>query len=139
MNTTVLLVAIFSFFSAACGFVLPSNACSGKQPVTNTNSIQVRQQSKLGLPYPLALEKERKSMANVQMMGFFGLGAPEIVLILVAGAFVLGPQKLAALGKEAGKMSSDFKDVPKEFQKGFEEGEIEAKSRVAKKMDSVEE
>ena len=78
-------------------------------------------------------------MANVQMMGFFGLGAPEIVLILVAGAFVLGPQKLAALGKEAGKMSSDFKDVPQEFQKGFEEGEIEAKSRVAKKMDSVEE
>jgi sec-independent protein translocase protein TatA len=74
-------------------------------------------------------------MANVQTMGFFGLGAPEIIIILIAGAFVLGPQKLAELGKEAGKMSSDLKDVPKEFQKGLEEGEIEARSRKAKKME----
>jgi sec-independent protein translocase protein TatA len=84
---------------------------------------------------PPALVRQRKSMANVQTMGFFGLGAPEIIIILVAAAFLAGPQKLAELGKEAGKMSSDFKDVPAEFQKGFEEGEIEARSRVAKQMD----
>merc|ERR1711862_805488 len=32
----------------------------------------------------------------------FGLGGPEIAVILIAGAFLLGPQKLAELGKDAG-------------------------------------
>lgn len=76
-------------------------------------------------------------MAKVQTMGFFGLGAPEIIVILIAGAFLLGPQKLGELGREAGKMSSDFKDIPTEFRKGLEEGEIEARSRNAKKMEGI--
>ncbi len=56
-------------------------------------------------------------------MGLFGLGGPEIAIILIAGAFLLGPQKLAELGKEAGKMAGELKEVPKEFQEGLAEGE----------------
>jgi len=59
-------------------------------------------------------------------MGLFGLGGPEIAIILVAAAFVLGPQKLAELGKDAGKIAGELKEVPKEFAKGLEEGEAEA-------------
>lgn len=55
---------------------------------------------------PVSLQRQRKSVASVQTMGLFGLGAPEIAVILVAAAFLLGPQKLAELGKDAGKVSS---------------------------------
>lgn len=75
---------------------------------------------------PAALQQQRKSVANVQTMGLFGLGAPEIAIILVAAAFVLGPQKLAELGKDAGKIAGELKEVPKEFQKGLQEGESNA-------------
>jgi len=56
----------------------------------------------------------------------FGLGAPELVIILVAAAFLLGPQKLAEFGKDAGKIAGELKEVPKEFQKGLAEGEKQA-------------
>ena len=75
---------------------------------------------------PVALQRQRKSMASVQTMGLFGLGAPEIAIILIAAAFLLGPQKLAELGKDAGKIAGELKEVPKEFQKGMAEGEKEA-------------
>lgn len=70
-------------------------------------------------------------------MGLFGLGAPEIAIILIAAAFLLGPQKLAELGKDAGKIAGELKEVPKEFQKGLEEGETNARAMKAKSMESV--
>jgi len=87
---------------------------------------------------PVSIRRQRKSVGPVQMMGLFGLGAPEIIVILVAAAFLLGPQKLAELGKDAGKIAGELKDVPKEFQKGLEEGESEARSRKAKPMEKIE-
>jgi sec-independent protein translocase protein TatA len=65
-------------------------------------------------------------------MGLFGLGAPEIGVILVAAAFLLGPEKLAELGKDAGKIAGELKEVPKEFQAGLKEGEAQA--QAAKKQ-----
>ena len=59
-------------------------------------------------------------------MSLFGLGGPELAVILIAGAFLLGPSKLAELGKEAGKMAGELKEVPKEFQDGLAEGEKQA-------------
>ena len=78
--------------------------------------------------FPPALQRQRKSVAPVQTMGLFGLGAPEIAIILVAAAFLLGPQKLAEFGKDAGKIAGELKEVPKEFQKGLQEGETSAKT-----------
>jgi sec-independent protein translocase protein TatA len=72
------------------------------------------------------LQRQRRSFANVQMMGLFGLGAPEIAVIAIAAAFLLGPQKLAELGKDAGKIAGELKEVPKEFQAGLKEGEQSA-------------
>eukprot|EP00586_Coscinodiscus_wailesii_P023560 CAMPEP_0172494496 /NCGR_PEP_ID=MMETSP1066-20121228/49531_1 /TAXON_ID=671091 /ORGANISM="Coscinodiscus wailesii, Strain CCMP2513" /LENGTH=82 /DNA_ID=CAMNT_0013265515 /DNA_START=453 /DNA_END=701 /DNA_ORIENTATION=+ len=59
-------------------------------------------------------------------MSLFGLGGPELAVILIAGAFLLGPQKLAEFGKDAGKIAGELKEVPKEFQKGMAEGEMSA-------------
>ena len=75
---------------------------------------------------PCALQRQRKSVAQVQTMGLFGLGAPEIGIILVAAAFLLGPDKLASLGKDAGRIAGELKEVPKEFQEGMKEGEAAA-------------
>jgi sec-independent protein translocase protein TatA len=77
---------------------------------------------------PASLQRQRKSVAQVQIMGLFGLGAPEIGIILVAAAFLLGPEKLASLGRDAGKIAGELKEVPKEFQAGLAEGEAAAKA-----------
>ena len=88
-------------------------------------------------PIPLPIRRSRRSVGVVQTMGLFGLGAPEIIIILVAAAFLLGPQKIAELGKDAGKIAGELKEVPKEFQKGLEEGETEARSKKAKQMEEL--
>ncbi|GMI31161.1 hypothetical protein TeGR_g5496 [Tetraparma gracilis] len=62
----------------------------------------------------------------------FGLGAPEVAIIGVAAAFLLGPSKLAEFSKDLGKVAGELKEVPKEFQKGIREGEIESKAVKAK-------
>jgi sec-independent protein translocase protein TatA len=87
---------------------------------------------------PPALQRQRKSMAPVQTMGLFGLGPAEVAIILVAAAFVLGPEKLASLGKDAGKIAGELKEVPKEFQKGLSEGEMQAKTMTTKNIEEVE-
>jgi sec-independent protein translocase protein TatA len=81
---------------------------------------------------PVALQRQRKSVAQVQTQSLFGLGAPEIAIILVAAAFLLGPEKLAELGKDAGKIAGELKEVPKEFQEGLKEGEAQAAKTKAK-------
>ena len=62
-------------------------------------------------------------------MGLFGLGGPEVAVIVVVAAFILGPEKLAGLSKDLGKVAGELKEVPKEFQKGIEEGEASNMSR----------
>ena len=74
-------------------------------------------------------------------MGLFGLGGAEIAIVLVAAAFLLGPETLAKMTKEAGKVASEYKDelekVPDEFKKGYDEARIDSKSRKAKPMERL--
>eukprot|EP00534_Pseudo-nitzschia_fraudulenta_P001411 CAMPEP_0201125180 /NCGR_PEP_ID=MMETSP0850-20130426/19735_1 /ASSEMBLY_ACC=CAM_ASM_000622 /TAXON_ID=183588 /ORGANISM="Pseudo-nitzschia fraudulenta, Strain WWA7" /LENGTH=86 /DNA_ID=CAMNT_0047393035 /DNA_START=255 /DNA_END=515 /DNA_ORIENTATION=- len=78
-------------------------------------------------------------------MGLFGLGGPEIAIILAVGAFVIGPQQLGnMLGSTAGNLKSEYSDlpdelkkIPEEFQKGFDESTENAKARNAKQMESL--
>merc|ERR1712078_453541 len=101
-------------------------------PLVSRNGIN--HPSTVNAPYqPVSLQRQRKSVANVQTMGLFGLGAPEVGIILVAAAFLLGPDKLASLGKDAGKIAGELKEVPKEFQAGMAEGEANAKAMKQKK------
>jgi sec-independent protein translocase protein TatA len=79
------------------------------------------------------LVQQRHSVTTIAPAGLFGLGPAEIAVIVIAGAFLLGPQKLAELGKDAGKIAGELKEVPKEFQKGLAEGEKQAQA-VKKEM-----
>ena len=124
------LLALFAFLGSANAFVTPVRrfAVSNRCEISSTNSFE-----------PKALQRQRKSVAQIQTMGLFGLGAPEIAIILVAAAFLLGPEKLASLGKDAGKIAGELKEVPKEFQKGLEEGEAQAKALKMKEAEKVPE
>lgn len=76
-------------------------------------------------------------------MSLFGLGVPELAVILLAGVFVLGPEKIGEMvrssGKVAGELKDELREVPAEFKKGLEEGEGNVRSKSAKQMDSVSE
>ena len=117
------LVSLAVLFGNTCAFA-PGNAFGAhKSAAVVSSSPFLQGQAYIASIQPTAIQKQRSSIASVQTMGLFGLGAPEIAIILIAGAFLLGPQKLAELGKEAGKMAGELKEVPKEFQEGLAEGE----------------
>jgi Sec-independent protein translocase protein TatA len=86
-----------------------------------------------------ALMRQRRSIASVQTQGLFGLGVPEIAIILIVGAFIVGPEKLGSMaGQFKGGLDDgipdELKKIPEEFKKGVEEGETNARARNAKKM-----
>lgn len=127
VSTVLVLFAFLGNGSAFAPAPMRKNTVGLSRSAPNLHSFQ-----------PAALQRQRKSVAQVQTMGLFGLGAPEIGIILVAAAFLLGPDKLASLGKDAGKIAGELKEVPKEFQAGMAEGEAQAKAIKAKKEELEE-
>uniref|UniRef100_A0A7S1Y5V2 Uncharacterized protein n=1 Tax=Grammatophora oceanica TaxID=210454 RepID=A0A7S1Y5V2_9STRA len=122
---TLLLTAFLAGFGSA--FINPGRQTSfvATHQTTLIPNARVAEQQ-----HP-AVQRQRSSVANIQLQSIFGMGGPEIAIVLVAAAFVLGPSKLAELGKDAGKIAGELKEVPKEFQKGLEEGEAIAKEQIA--------
>ncbi|CAN0293828.1 unnamed protein product [Pylaiella littoralis] len=57
----------------------------------------------------------RRRSTSVQMVGFgetfFGVGGPEVAVVLVVGYFVLGPVELVKLVKQAGVLVGQLRDV----------------------------
>ncbi|KAG7346727.1 hypothetical protein IV203_005796 [Nitzschia inconspicua] len=94
---------------------------------------------------PISLRRQRRSVANIQTMGLFGLGGAEIAIILIAIVFVFGPNQLGNMaGKVAGRIKGEYdglpdelKKIPQEFQKGMEESVENARARNAKQMEKV--
>jgi sec-independent protein translocase protein TatA len=121
MKCSALVTIFTAMFASAAAFAPTKQTFINKS--ININSLQ---QASPTVEKPIAIENQRYSMAQVQTMSLFGLGGPELAVILIAAAFVLGPEKLAALGKDAGKIAGELKEVPKEFQKGLDEGEQQA-------------
>jgi sec-independent protein translocase protein TatA len=58
----------------------------------------------------------------------FGLGTPELIVILVIALLVFGPSKLPSLGKGLGEAISSFKKGIKDNEP--EESKIEEKQKV---------
>jgi Sec-independent protein translocase protein TatA len=133
-------------FKSALGFVVPTSSerrafISQDQRVrsSETSASGSFEESRLG---HLSLRRQRRSVANVQTQGVFGLGPIEIVIILAAGAFLVGPQKLGTMAGNLGSslggdIPDDLKKIPAEFKKGVELGEANARSKKAKPMDKV--
>ncbi len=50
----------------------------------------------------------------------FGMGMPEIILILAIALIVIGPKKLPELAKSLGRAMGEFKKATREFKDAFD-------------------
>jgi sec-independent protein translocase protein TatA len=74
----------------------------------------------------------------------FGIGMPELVIILVIALIVIGPQKLPDLAKSLGKGLAEFKKATDDFKQTIEadsrtEEEKEHLSKLAEAKKKAEE
>ncbi|KAL7543563.1 hypothetical protein ACHAXR_012872 [Thalassiosira sp. AJA248-18] len=157
--TVLLLAAIAIFQSSYASAFLPSPSitrAAGRRPhspipssaqIIVTSSLINSSPSNTQL-HPFSSSRTTRSSSSSQLHSFFGLGPAELIIIAIAGVIFIGPSKLLQFSKEAGEVAgktgtsmgsewSELKAIPEEFQKGVEEGEIEARSRKAKVMDGV--
>jgi sec-independent protein translocase protein TatA len=52
-------------------------------------------------------------------MNIFGIGLPEMILILVVALLIFGPKKLPEIGSSLGKAIRGFQDASKDFENEF--------------------
>jgi sec-independent protein translocase protein TatA len=52
-------------------------------------------------------------------MNVFGIGLPEMALIMVIALLIFGPKKLPEIGRSMGKAIRGFQDASKEFESEF--------------------
>jgi sec-independent protein translocase protein TatA len=52
-------------------------------------------------------------------VNIFGIGLPEMALIMVVALLIFGPKKLPEIGRSLGKAIRGFQDASKEFENEF--------------------
>jgi sec-independent protein translocase protein TatA len=53
-------------------------------------------------------------------MNIFGIGLPEMAVIMVVALLIFGPKKLPEVGRSLGKAIRGFQEASKEFQNEFQ-------------------
>jgi sec-independent protein translocase protein TatA len=71
-------------------------------------------------------------------VNIFGLGLPEIVVILVVALLVFGPKKLPEIGKSMGKALRGFQDASRDFEAEFKREATQLEDAVGKTKPDAE-
>jgi sec-independent protein translocase protein TatA len=68
-------------------------------------------------------------------MNIFGIGLPEMILIMLVALLIFGPKKLPEIGRSMGKAIKGFQDASREFESEFkrEADRLEQTATVAEK------
>ena len=69
----------------------------------------------------------------------FGLGLPEIIIIMVVALLVVGPSKLPDLARSLGKAFNEFRRMADEVKETFEEEVVKEDQEPKKPVESAEE
>jgi sec-independent protein translocase protein TatA len=71
----------------------------------------------------------------------FGIGMPELIVIMVIALIVLGPQKLPELARSLGKGLAEFKRASEDFKRNMEDEARaqEEKERTARELAAKDE
>ncbi|MBW4518322.1 MAG: TatA/E family twin arginine-targeting protein translocase [Scytolyngbya sp. HA4215-MV1] len=69
-------------------------------------------------------------------MNVFGIGLPEMMVILVLALLVFGPKKLPEIGRSLGKAIRGFQDASKEFESEFKREAENLEKAVSQTMEA---
>ncbi len=70
-------------------------------------------------------------------MNIFGIGLPEMGVIMVVALLIFGPKKLPEIGRSVGKTIRSFQEASKDFQNEFQK-EVEQLEETVKTTAELE-
>lgn len=70
-------------------------------------------------------------------MNIFGIGLPEMALIMVLALLVFGPKKLPEIGRSMGKAIRGFQEASKEFESEFKREAEQIEKAVREPMEAT--
>lgn len=68
----------------------------------------------------------------------FGIGVPELLIILVIALVVIGPQKLPELARSLGKAMNEFKNAADDLQKNIKAESQKQETAAEQQKDSYQ-